>query len=192
MKDVQTIKERLKKIQSNFNPQKNTYKIIGHVVNNSLSCDEMLQELSKIKGFSKYPEELKQEYVSIINDIKENIIAQRKKEEQERQEANTKELKDIIDQLEKNKNEYLEKHNENPEPLKNKIMKKDNKEVKEELKTEKEVQDKVVKKTKNEVLSEDSKEEIKPNNENKININKLLIIGIALVIVITVLVILFY
>ncbi|MBQ6546726.1 MAG: hypothetical protein IJL74_01860, partial [Bacilli bacterium] len=115
MKDVQTIKNRLAAIQGNFNPQKSTYQVIEYVVNNDLSYDDMLKELSKIKGFSKYPEELKNEYVSIINDIKENIINQRRKDEKERQEANTRELKDIISSLEQRKKEYIENLEEIPE-----------------------------------------------------------------------------
>ena len=67
MKELQAIKERLKTIQKNFNPQKNTYKVIEYVVNNKLTYKQMLSELSKIKGFDKFPDELKKEYVSIIN-----------------------------------------------------------------------------------------------------------------------------
>lgn len=117
MKDIQTIKTRLAAIQGNFNPQKNTYKVIEYVVNNDLNYNEMLMELSKIRGFSKYPEDLKNEYVSIINDIKENIINQRRKDEEERQKANTRELKDIIDSLEKTRIQYLMKQDEEAEEI---------------------------------------------------------------------------
>ena len=169
MKDIQTIKNRLAAIQGNFNPQKSTYKVIEYVVNNDLNYDEMLMELSKIKGFSKYPEELKNEYISIINDIKENIIKQRKKDEKEKQEANTKELKDIINSLEQRKQEYTEQLED--------IVKEAKSEEKTEIKEEKTTKKEPIKKEESEQLDK---------------IKKVLIIGIVIVLLLIVAVLFFY
>ena len=184
MKDIQTIKQRLAAIQNNFNPQKNTYKVIEYVVNNDLTYSQMLMELSKIKGFSKYPEELKNEYVSIINDIKENIIKQRKEKERERQEANTKELKDIIANLEKSRKAYMEKQNEITD-----------KTISEEKKEEPKKEIKEVKKE-TQVIEEpnNSKEEktIETDEEKEAKIKKILTMGIAIVIILIVIVLFAY
>ena len=204
MKDSKTIKNRLKTIQKYFNPEKNTYKLIATVVNNDLTYDQMLMELSKIKGFSKYPEDLKKEYISIINDIKENIIEQRKKEEEERKEANTKELKDIIDSLEKTKSLYLKKEDDNNEveELDNEEdTKEDNSEVKYERtslenKTQVELEDKKKKEKSEEKKLEkdkDDKEDDLGEVDSKIiKTRKVLILGIALMIIIIILALIFY
>ncbi len=180
MKDIQTIKNRLAAIQSNFNPQKSTYKVIEHVVNNDLNYDEMLMELSKIKGFSKYPEGLKNEYVSIINDIKENIIKQRKKKERERQEANTQELKDIISSLEERKQEYIEKLDDIAKEEKVEDKKEKDRKDKQEI-----TQDKQEKNPKKEIVQ-------KEDNEQLDKIKKVLIIGIVMVLLLIAAVLLFY
>ncbi len=185
MKDIQTIKNRLAAIQSNFNPQKNTYKVIEHVVNNDLNYDEMLMELSKIKGFSKYPEGLKNEYVSIINDIKESIIKQRKKEEKERQEANTQELKDIISSLEERKQEYIEKLDD---------IAKEDKTVEKKENQIKENQEDQQEKNENQKENKVSTKKIvqKEDNEQLDKIKKVLIIGIVIVLLLIAAVLLFY
>ncbi len=188
MKDIQTIKKRLSAIQGNFNPQKNTYQVIEYVVNNDLTYNEMLMKLSEIKGFSKYPEELKKEYVSIINDIKESIINQRKKEEKEKQEANTKELKDIIDSLEKRKKEYKEQLDNVIKEPETKKIESDNKDHKDNTLTEKKVNNiedgkEKIKKEKN--ITEDDKEQLD-------KIKKVLLIGIVIVILLITSVLLFY
>lgn len=101
MKNVNDIKERLSKIQVNFNPEKKTYKIMQKVIDEDLSYSEMLMELSKITGINKYPEDVKNEYLSIIDDIKELSIEEKKKAEKKKQDQNTRELKSLIDSLEK-------------------------------------------------------------------------------------------
>lgn len=181
MADTQSIKKRLSKIQKNFNPEKNTYKVIEYVVNNNFDYNRMLKELSRIKGFSKYPEELKQEYISIINDIKENIIKQRKLEEKEKIEANTKELKDIIEHLEKSKNNYIERKHEE-QSMKNETQIEEKKDSSIPKK-----QDNIKKKSEN---IEDKPIENEKNS--KVNINKFIEIGIVLVIIVMILVLLFY
>lgn len=188
MKDVQTIKERLSAIQSNFNPQKNTYKVIEYVVNNKLTYKQMLMELSKIKGFDKYPDELKKEYVSIIKEIKRNIVKQMKDEERERQEANTQELKDIISSLEKRKEEYTKKLDEVVNKDKSEEVSSPKVPLKEERENAKEENVSPVN-DKKPVLTTNSSD----NEEEKIEkIKKVLLIGIVIVIFLTVLVVLFY
>lgn len=111
MKNLTEIKEMLKSIQSSFNPAKTTYKTIDKLINDNLSANEMIHELSKIKGIEKYPEDLKNKFLNIKQSLK-NIEQEelRKKEEEqkqkelEKQEARTKELKDLIDTLEQELN----------------------------------------------------------------------------------------
>ena len=190
MKDTRNIiKSRLAAIQGYFNPEKNTYKVIGYVVNNDLSYDEMLSELSKIRGFSKYPEQLKNEYISIINEIKENIIKQRRREEKERQLANTKELKDIIDSLEKTRVQYITKQVEKPEEV---IEEKEDKQVKskpviENSKSEekKEVKESNKKEVKEEVEKAEESEELEKTKKG-------LVVGIIVIILLIIAAILFY
>ena len=186
MKDLQTIKTRLAAIQDNFNPQKNTYKVIEYVVNNDLSYNEMLMELSKIRGFSKYPEDLKNEYISIINDIKENIINQRKKEEMDRQKANTQELKDIIDSLEKTRIEYIAKQKEEVEEVLDVDSQID------DNKTETVVKEKEVKQEKEKEKKEEYEQEETEEETDIPKTKKSLIVGIILVIILMILAILFY
>ena len=117
MSKIAKIKKELKSIQGNFNPQKSTYKTIDDLINNNYSINEMISSLSKIKGVSKYPDELKQKFIKIINDLKEieaneldEKIRKQKELEKKEQEAKTKELKDLIDALETRKNNRLEKN----------------------------------------------------------------------------------
>ena len=109
MNNITTIKERLGKIQKHFNPEKSTYKVLEHVINDDLTSFGILMELSKIRGVSKYPDDIKTEYISIINDLKEIITEERKIEHQRRQEESTKELKDLISRLEKRKDLHPER-----------------------------------------------------------------------------------
>ncbi len=113
MNNITTIKERLGKIQKHFNPEKSTYKVLEHVINDDLTSFGMLMELSKIRGVSKYPDDIKTEYISIINDLKEIITEERKIEHQRRQEESTKELKDLITRLEKRKDLHPERNIDN-------------------------------------------------------------------------------
>ncbi len=188
MKDIQIIKKRLAAIQNNFNPQKNTYKVIEYVVNNDLTYNEMLMKLSEIKGFSKYPEDLKKEYISIINDIKKNIINQRKKEEREKQAANTKELKDIIDSLEKRKKEYIQQLDTVVDETKQKEAIIDERVSKNivQLEENKETIDK------NEEITKEATNEIEDEEEKLQRIKKVLIIGIIIVIFLIAAVLIFY
>ena len=115
MSKIAKIKKELKSIQGNFNPQKSTYKTIDDLINNNYSINEMISSLSKIKGVSKYPEDLKQRFLKIINDLKEieayeleEKIRKKKELETKEQEAKTKELKDLIDALETRKSNKKE------------------------------------------------------------------------------------
>lgn len=116
MDKIVKIKKELKSIQGNFNPQKSTYKIIDSLINNNYSVNEMISNLSKIKGVSKYPEDLKQKFIKIINDLKEieryeldEKVKKAKEIEKKSQEEKTKELKDLIDALETRKNNKQER-----------------------------------------------------------------------------------
>lgn len=103
MKNLEEIKTDLRTIQGNFNPVKETYKIIDEVVNASLTEEEMFKKLSEIKGTNRYPEAIKNRYDNIMNDLQKLVIDSKKLEEKKRQEENTRELKDIIESLEKSK-----------------------------------------------------------------------------------------
>ena len=109
MNNITAIKERLSKIQEHFNPEKSTYKVLDHVINDDLTSFGVLMELSKIRGVSRYPDDIKQEYIAIINDLKEIITEERRVEHQRRQEESTRELKDLINRLEKRKDLHPEK-----------------------------------------------------------------------------------
>lgn len=117
MNKINEIKKELKSIQGNFNPQKSTYKIIDDLINNNYSVNEMMSSLSKIKGVSKYPDDLKQKFMKIVDDLKKieeyelnEKIRKAKELEKKEQEAKTKELKDLIDALETRKNNKKEKN----------------------------------------------------------------------------------
>ena len=109
MKNIKKVKEDLKSVQKNFNPEKSTYQTIKNLITNNYTANEMISILSKIKGVSKYPEHLKDKFVNIIDDLKQIEQDEIRKKEEERikeeekkqQEEKTKELKDIIDALEK-------------------------------------------------------------------------------------------
>lgn len=148
--EIQNIKEELKEIQKNFNPTKETYKILEKIINNYHNATKIHKELLKIKGIDKYPETLKEKYFGIIASLQAII-----KKEKEQQEENTRELQDLIKTLEAKKNttklqeiirkpkeeqEILEK--ENIQEVELEILKKRNiQKVKSEL-TEKENNDK--------------------------------------------------
>lgn len=111
MKNLDTIKKELKRIQANFNPQKSTYKIIEELTTKNYNIDQMINILSKIRGINRYPNEIKEKFFNILDDLKSvkqkeinEAEEQRRLLEKQNQEANTKELKDIIDTLEKELN----------------------------------------------------------------------------------------
>ena len=111
MKDLSSIKEEIKSIKVNFNPEKSTYKILDDIANNNYDAKYIIKLLSRIKGVSKYPDDVKNKFTEIIKSLEEivSLEDQKKKEEEakallkKKQEENTKELKDIIDSLEKRK-----------------------------------------------------------------------------------------
>lgn len=116
MKTLEEIKNAIKSIQTSFNPAKSTYKTLDKLINNEYSINEMIYELSKIKGIEKYPEELKKEFNNIVSSLKElekeelkKIEEERKKQEKQKQEEKTKEIKDILDSLEKELNKKKNK-----------------------------------------------------------------------------------
>ena len=110
MRNVEEIKTDLKEMQGNFNPKKQTYKIIDEIVNNSLNPEEVLEKLKLIKGTDKYPEDIKNKYIMLLSNVQELVLEDRKKEEERIRNEHTKELKSLIEQLEKTKinNEIIE------------------------------------------------------------------------------------
>ena len=109
MRNLDEVKNELKEIQVNFNPEKSTYKIIDSVINDSMSVDLMIKSLQGIKGINKYPDDIKNKYFDIIDSLNKILVLEKEKAYKEEQEKKTKELKDIISNLEKRnnkKNEY--------------------------------------------------------------------------------------
>lgn len=100
MKDLSSVKDELRDLQTNFNPEKSTYKIIDSVINDSMSVDNMIKYLYSIKGIEKYPEDIKNKYFGIIDDLQLILVSVREKENKKEQEKKTKELQDIIASLE--------------------------------------------------------------------------------------------
>ncbi len=101
MKNLDEIKNELKAIQVNFNPEKSTYKIIDSVINDSMSVDLMIKSLEGIKGINKYPDDIKNKYLEIIDSLDKILVLEKEKAYKEEQEKKTRELKDIISSLEK-------------------------------------------------------------------------------------------
>lgn len=110
MRNLEEIKTDLKEMQGNFNPKKQTYKIIDEIVNNSLNPEEVLEKLKLIKGTDKYPEDIKNKYIMLLSNVQELVLEDRKKEEERIRNEHTKELKSLIEQLDKTKinNEIIE------------------------------------------------------------------------------------
>lgn len=108
MRNLDEIKNELKEIQVNFNPEKSTYKIIDSVINDSMSVDLMIKSLQGIKGINKYPDDIKNKYFEIIDSLNKIPVLEKEKAYKEEQEKKTKELKDIISNLEKRDNKKNE------------------------------------------------------------------------------------
>lgn len=104
MRNLDEIRNELKEIQVNFNPEKSTYKIIDSVINDSMSVDLMIKNLQGIKGINKYPDDIKNKYFDIIDSLNKILVLEKEKAYKEEQEKKTKELKDIISNLEKRNN----------------------------------------------------------------------------------------
>ena len=183
MQSLDNIKKRLGDVQKSFNPQKSTYKILDNVIKGNLSDRQMLMELSKITGYSKYPDELKKEYVSIVNDLKEIIIGQREEEKRKREAETTKELRDLIKNLEIKQSQKEQQPEIKEEPKKEDIFEEKTEEVQEE---ETEL---VVEKTEELDVIEESQEKKVDKQSKK---NKFLVIVWLLSIVLIVLLLLFY
>lgn len=108
MGNLDEIRNELKEIQVNFNPEKSTYKIIDSVINDSMSVDLMIKSLQGIKGINKYPDDIKNKYFDIIDSLNKILVLEKEKAYKEEQEKKTKELKDIISNLEKRNNKKNE------------------------------------------------------------------------------------
>lgn len=132
MKDLSSVKDELRDLQTNFNPEKSTYKIIDSVINDSMSVDNMIKYLYSIKGIEKYPEDIKNKYFGIIDDLQLILVSIREKEDKKEQEKKTKELQDIIASLEeRNVGKREDRNNVKEElPVKEEDVSDDNKEDK--------------------------------------------------------------
>lgn len=132
MKDLSSVKDELRDLQTNFNPEKSTYKIIDSVINDSMSVDNMIKYLYSIKGIEKYPEDIKNKYFGIIDDLQLILVSVREKEDKKEQEKKTKELQDIIASLEERNVGKREDRNSVKEelPVKEEDVSDDNKEDK--------------------------------------------------------------
>ncbi len=132
MKDLSSVKDELRDLQTNFNPEKSTYKIIDSVINDSMSVDNMIKYLYSIKGIEKYPEDIKNKYFGIIDDLQLILVSIREKEDKKEQEKKTKELQDIIASLEERNVGKREDRNSVKEelPVKEEDVSDDNKEDK--------------------------------------------------------------
>ena len=109
MKNLEMIKEDIKEIQKNFNPEKATYQVFDKLVNEDFSYEQMLGILSRVRGVDKFPLELKDDFFEIVNNLKildeeekkVKALNERKLREKLESQDHTRELKDIIDSLEK-------------------------------------------------------------------------------------------
>ena len=194
MSNTDDIKRRLANIQNHFNPAKSTYKVLDHVINADLNSFGMLMELSKIRGVYNYPEDIKKEYISIINDLKAIITEERRAEYKRRKEESTQDLRNLIARLEKRKdlqpnnlksavsvdNEPLKKEEVSPKP-----------DVKEEQVKES-IIDTIYKKDNNSVVSKKEDSVVTKNNDKTSFVNTILMICLFIVIVIIILILLFY
>lgn len=103
MNNINEVKEEIKRIQKNFNPEKATYKILNDILTEEYTEEEIIEYMKKIKGVEKYPEELQKDFLNILVSLKKISKAKEEKEKQEekdKKEENTRELKAIIDALE--------------------------------------------------------------------------------------------
>ena len=92
----------------------------------------MIKYLYSIKGIEKYPEDIKNKYFGIIDDLQLILVSVREKEDKKEQEKKTKELQDIIASLEeRNVGKREDKNSVKEEvPVKEEDVSDDNKEDK--------------------------------------------------------------
>lgn len=108
MENLNAVKEKIKKIQKNFNPEKATYKVFDKLINEQFSIKEMLGVLARVRGVDKYPEDLKNDFFDIVSDLK--VIEKEEKREQVEKERQEKEkLEKEKFEREKLEKEKLEK-----------------------------------------------------------------------------------
>lgn len=100
MNDLDNIKEQIKDLQKNFNPNKTTYKTLDKVINGEEDVVIMIKDLYTIK-VDKYPEDIKNRYFEIVESLQKVLVSKRALEKKKEQDNKTKELKDLIASLEK-------------------------------------------------------------------------------------------
>ena len=104
MTKIEIIKNELKKLQPKFNPEKSSYKTIEEILNNDLSIEEVFTKVKSIKGIGRLSDDLKNIYNSVVMELTNLVVIERKKKEKEKIEENTRKLKEIVEQLEKQTN----------------------------------------------------------------------------------------
>ena len=184
--NINHVKEKLKEIQHNFNPEKPTYKILDEIIKGNYKPSQISKFLSSIKGVNKYPIELKNKFQDIVNDVNNLIVSERKEEEKRKQDANTRELKSLIDSLEKRDKKGID-------ALK-KVTKSDSLNKENDLKVSDELKQKDKDKKEKQEVKVEVKKEIKEDNTKDVkkSFSKILLVLFLLSIVSIVLILLFY
>lgn len=79
--DVETIRKSLESVIDLFDPDKNSYQIINTCINNKMSAEEMLDNLSKVGNNKEYPQELQDFFYDAYNNLKDLSELDKKIEE---------------------------------------------------------------------------------------------------------------
>lgn len=197
MKNLEMIKEDIKEIQKNFNPEKATYQVFDKLVNESFSYEQMLGILSRVRGVDKFPLELKDDFFEIVNNLKildeeekkVKALNERKLREKLESQDHTRELKDIIDSLEKKefKRELAKEKEEkvNEEVIEEPLDEKDNSEIQLEENNDNAIEVEEEKKDDNKFASLENDEESGELEYEPKTIPQKLFIGLLVLVIIT-------
>lgn len=197
MKNLEMIKEDIKEIQKNFNPEKATYQVFDKLVNEDFSYEQMLGILSRVRGVDKFPLELKDDFFEIVNNLKildeeekkVKALNERKLREKLESQDHTRELKDIIDSLEKKefKRELAKEKEEkvNEEVIEEPLDEKDNSEIQLEENNDNAIEVEEEKKDDNKFASLENDEESGEFEYEPKTIPQKLFIGLLVLVIIT-------
>lgn len=194
MKNLEMIKEDIKEIQKNFNPEKATYQVFDKLVNESFSYEQMLGILSRVRGVDKFPLDLKDDFFEIVNNLKildeeekkVKALNERKLREKLESQDHTRELKDIIDSLEKKEfKRELAKEKVNEEVIEEPLDEKDNSEIQLEENNDNAIEVEEDKKDDNKFASLENDEESGELEYEPKTIPQKLFIGLLVLVIIT-------
>lgn len=194
MKNLEMIKEDIKEIQKNFNPEKATYQVFDKLVNEDFSYEQMLGILSRVRGVDKFPLELKDDFFEIVNNLKildeeekkVKALNERKLREKLESQDHTRELKDIIDSLEKKEfKRELAKEKVNEEVIEEPLDEKDNSEIQLEENNDNAIEVEEEKKDDNKFASLENDEESGELEYEPKTIPQKLFIGLLVLVIIT-------